>query len=214
MADTEHSSDDENPETPMENQNGQLSLDDLCYRVKEKHPFARQALEIHIKKLYRDHGGLSLKTSSLLPLDLAKITDDELINVADNMVAQLNKTKKADTASKILSSACALGRLITSVFGYNGTEILVQRLENDPVFKNSVMETVIGKNISPRPMVTLGLCLIEYGANICVSVLENGKHTADVRRAFRESDESSGTDTSRTPGDNEHNSSKSNGTDG
>lgn len=194
--------------------NKDLSIDELCLRLKAGDPYARSTLELHVKRLYRDTGGLQCVTTSLLPIDLTKITDDELINVCDNMMSQKLRTKKADMCSRIISSTANIGRLIGAITGLSGLDRVVHRLDNDPILRSSLMELFIGKNVTPRPVVTLGLCVLDYSSDFLTALIKDGKYASDLRAAFTAArDEEKGYNT-ETSSDGEHKAPISNTSDG
>lgn len=179
-----------------------LNVDELCIRVQQKDPYARTVLENHIKTIYRDNNGLSIKTSALLPTDLKKLTDDELVNVCDNLIAQRNRTKKNGMATKIISCAASVARLATHLVGYGNCDNLFEKINEDVVLRDSVIEAALGKNISPKPAVTAAICVADYLASFCATLIENGKHRAVIRAALEESRNKTTANQTGEPSDN------------
>lgn len=194
-------SDDEEEEQEQERI---VVIEELYARLRGGDPYARTSLETHIKKLYRDNGSLPLKTTSLLPLDLIKITDEELINVADNAIAHINRTKKGDMASKMLNSISSTVGLLGYLVGVESLDSEVSRLAEDPILRNSIIETLFGKNISPKPIHTLIFCGVEYSTSIIHKFIRDGQYSNVIRRLLRSDGTATSGTTSQIPSDVEH----------
>lgn len=200
--------DDNSTEEPAVAQT--LSIDDVCIRLRGGDPYARATLEHHVKKLYRDNGALTCNTSALLPIDILKITDDELINVVDNMISQINRTKKGDMTVKIISAFTGSARLFSAITGVQGIDTQITRLSDDPILRSSIMETMVGKNISPKPLHTLGLCLLEYGTRIATALIIDGQRQQQFAGLFEERRGDAGGNSTTASSNSEHTPPESN----
>ena len=175
----------------------------LCGRLLDGDPYARRPLESYIKKMYRDNGGLPVKTSSMLSTDIVKLTNEELVNVIDNMITQVNRNKKTDMTDKAIRAVTNVTKLGCYFTGISSPIKLMEKIDDDIVLRNSVVELALGKNVSPKPLVTLCFSLAEYLSGILLHVLENGKHNEDVRALYIDSTEKKGSNNPEVPGDRE-----------
>jgi hypothetical protein len=180
---------EEEPQEPEDEQEYSYSHDveKLAYKIKVGDPYARPALELLIHRLFRNNGGLDCKTTNLLPIDLPKLTDQEVINVAQNMITQINGSKKSGMTRKAVSAISNTARLACQMVGYpSGLDEVLQQVDVDTDLRDSLIQIFLGKNVSPSPKVTFTLSLLSHGTAILLKLLKDRQSTAAIRKLVRE----------------------------
>jgi hypothetical protein len=136
--------------------------------------FTRVNLQRTVQQVYIKNGGLPISTSLAFPRDLSLLSDAELVNVAENMILHLNRTKKHAMIGKVVNMiANTLTLASTMMTGVDVGSKLNDALMNDIILKEALVTTAFGQHANPHPIVTIIISTLEHLSNYCVTILQN-----------------------------------------
>ena len=166
----------------------------------------RSRVEATAKKLYLKTGGLPIIRQNPLPVDLTSVSPEHLINIIDNMIIHVNRTRKADMVSKCINIVSNLGAMLTASLNIS-TDVRVFHLVNeDLILRESLCAVVMGRQVSPSPTVCLIISAISHLSNFFVPYFTNGQlksiqlsDDGNDNRPERPNQNSSNTETSGRP---------------
>ena len=167
---------DDNPNDQQVPDASSLDQLTLLYEAAPEDGFLRAALKAEIRKRYIDNGGLPINTKDPIPVDLEKLSPQELIFVAQNMQIFMVRARKDDIVSRFLNIFSNTAYLIARASGYNVNQSVNRAFASDPLIRDSFMEVFIGRTAQISPFLTLSVAGLSYLSNILVGVVD-GQHS-------------------------------------
>jgi hypothetical protein len=136
-----------------------------------------------IKDLYINNPGLSLDKRNPYPVDFLTLSDDEIINMYDNLRMQLHQRKRDDIIAKMVRLVVNIGDIAAHYGGYRIPQSAIDKIQQDSVLKEALAAVVLGKAFKPHPLIALALSLADSGAHAFASRLpleENNTQNDEV----------------------------------
>jgi hypothetical protein len=144
----------------------------VCANPEEKP--ARLELEARLKKLYIKHGGLPINPKCSINFDFESMTPEQLRTILDNMLININTTRKGDLIGKSTNIFTNVGVICGMKYGPIISKPF-ELLNQDIVFRDTLVEYFVASNLRFSPTVSLCISLASHVSNFLVAYL-NGQH--------------------------------------
>lgn len=151
---------------------------------------ARTVAYYYIKEEYMKHGGVPINTRDLIPTDITKLSNVELVNVMDNIELHNNITKKKDLTTRGFSTFSNLLKIASIFLQTPLLSNVGEEIQRDHVLRDSMVATVLGKGVNPPPLISTAVILTDYLSTVALRAAEylNGSESEqDVVQGGRRS---------------------------
>jgi hypothetical protein len=150
-------------------------LEEMCKNLKAQpnNKEARAEIEARLKKLFLRTGGLPIVTSNPLPVNLAELTPDELVNAVDNALVHINRTRKQDMVSKCINIVSNFGNLVATVLNVKVDSRLFSLVNDDYILREAICGVFLGRNVNPAPGTTLTIGVLSHLSNFVIGITTN-----------------------------------------
>jgi len=175
-------------------------LETLCatLRANENDAVARAKLERVVQRTFKENGGVPINLKNPLPLDLKILSNDELINVIDNMQIFLNRTRKSEFVARCISIFQDGLRMFTNTSKVPDT--VYNYITQDDLLREAMVTTFFGPSNSISPVSVIGISLLSYLVRIAVSIkTATRKEIEEKKQALIDTVDAVATKTSTTP---------------
>jgi hypothetical protein len=103
-----------------------------------------------------------IDTSNPFPKDLHTMSEEEILNIHDNIRIQINRRKRDDIMARLTRCIVNSGEIIGHYTGMRMPESWARRIQDDVILKEALSSLVLGKGFKPHPAITFGLTITDH----------------------------------------------------
>lgn len=127
-----------------------------------------------IRKTFISNGGLPFNTKNPIPVDLDKLSDQELVYVLENMLIYQQRTKSKHIATQAVNTLANLAYLSSKKSGNDTAVGIIDSINSDEFLRQSIVEVLIGRTAQLNPLLSLVITGSSYITNLIVQY-QHGK---------------------------------------
>lgn len=128
-----------------------------------------------IKEAYIKEGGIPLCKNDPFPLNLHELSNQELINVWDNLVIEKTRRKRDVVINRSLFTVVEICQMVAEILDLKLPNELIGAVETDAMLRESLVATVVGQGFKPSSLLSLALCASYYAVKFTRAFMEQYK---------------------------------------